>query len=113
MISSKKNVAVILLCTFILMALMVTYTTRVIYRTAFRSVEELGVDKTTAITAELENYLETARSVLWVAADTVDHMVANGATYEEIVDYILFAKEKGCSMQGPEDGTLERLNVLV
>ena len=31
----------------------------------------------------------------------------------EIVDYILFAKEKGCSMQGPEDGTLERLNVLV
>ena len=32
---------------------------------------------------------------------------------EEIVDYILFAKEKGCSMQGPEDGTLERLNVLL
>ena len=32
---------------------------------------------------------------------------------DEIVDYILFAKEKGCSMQGPEDGTLERLNVLV
>lgn len=30
----------------------------------------------------------------------------------EIVDYILFAKEKGCSMQGPEDGSLERLNVL-
>ncbi|MBQ8078784.1 MAG: aminotransferase class V-fold PLP-dependent enzyme, partial [Oscillospiraceae bacterium] len=32
---------------------------------------------------------------------------------EEIVDYILYAKEKGCSMQGPEDGTLEKLNVLV
>jgi len=30
----------------------------------------------------------------------------------EIIDYTLFAKEKGCSMQGPEDGTLERLNVL-
>ncbi|MBQ8928486.1 MAG: aminotransferase class I/II-fold pyridoxal phosphate-dependent enzyme [Oscillospiraceae bacterium] len=30
----------------------------------------------------------------------------------EIVDYILYAKEKGCSMQGPEDGTLEYLNVL-
>ena len=88
MISSKKNVAGILLCTFILMALMVTYTTRVIYRTAFRSVEELGVDKTTAITAELENYMDTAKSVLWVAADTVDHMVANGATDEEIVEYI-------------------------
>ena len=32
---------------------------------------------------------------------------------EEIVSYVLYAKEKGCSMQGPEDGTLERLNVLV
>ena len=31
---------------------------------------------------------------------------------KEIIDYILFAKEKGCSMQGPEDGSLERLNVL-
>ena len=30
----------------------------------------------------------------------------------ELVDYILFSKEKGCSMQGPEDGTLEYLNVL-
>ena len=31
---------------------------------------------------------------------------------KEIIDYTLFAKEKGCSMQGPEDGSLERLNVL-
>lgn len=32
---------------------------------------------------------------------------------QEIIDYIIFAKEKGCSMQGPEDGSLERLNVLI
>ena len=31
---------------------------------------------------------------------------------KEIIEYTLFAKEKGCSMQGPEDGSLERLNVL-
>ena len=31
---------------------------------------------------------------------------------EEIVDNILFSIEKGCSMQGFEDPTLERLNVL-
>ena len=31
---------------------------------------------------------------------------------EEIIDYTLYAKEKGCSMQGPEDGSLEKLNVL-
>lgn len=31
---------------------------------------------------------------------------------EEIIDYIEYAKEKGCSMTGPEDLQIERLNVL-
>ena len=88
MISSKKNLAIILICTFVLMALMVIFTSRVIFRTAFTSVEELGKDKATAVTADLENYLETAESVLWLAADTVDHMVEEGATNDEIVEYI-------------------------
>jgi arginine/lysine/ornithine decarboxylase len=30
----------------------------------------------------------------------------------EIIEYILYAKEKGCSMQGTEDFAVERLNVL-
>lgn len=30
----------------------------------------------------------------------------------ELIDYILYAKEKGCSMQGTEDPEVERLNVL-
>lgn len=30
----------------------------------------------------------------------------------ELIDYILYAKEKGCSMQGTEDPDVERLNVL-
>lgn len=30
----------------------------------------------------------------------------------EIIEYILYAKEKGCSMTGPEDAEIARLNVL-
>lgn len=30
----------------------------------------------------------------------------------EIIDYIQYAKDKGCSMTGPEDARIERLNVL-
>jgi len=30
----------------------------------------------------------------------------------EIVDYIMYAKEKGCSLTGPEDMRVERINVL-
>ncbi len=32
---------------------------------------------------------------------------------EEIIDYIKYAKEKGCSMTGTEDINIERLNVIV
>ncbi len=31
---------------------------------------------------------------------------------DRIIDYILYAKEKGCSLTGPEDEGIERLNVL-
>ena len=30
----------------------------------------------------------------------------------EILDYIVYAKEKGCSLTGPEDMDIERINVL-
>ena len=85
---SGKTLLLTLGATFVLMALLVAYTTRLMYTSSYSYVNELGNDKAAAITADIENYLETARSVLWVAADTVDHMVANGATNEEIVEYI-------------------------
>ena len=31
---------------------------------------------------------------------------------QEIIDYILYAKKKGCSLTGPEDEKVERLNVI-
>ncbi len=31
---------------------------------------------------------------------------------DKIIDYIVYAKEKGCSMTGPEDEHIERLNVM-
>ena len=83
-----KTLILTLSVTCVLMILLVIFTTRTIYRTAFSYVNELGDDKTMAITADLENYLENAKSVLWVAADSVDHMVSKGATTDDIVEYI-------------------------
>ena len=36
----------------------------------------------------------------------------HAVTTQEIIDYIVYAKEKGCSMQGTEDPEVEYLNVL-
>ena len=85
---SQRTLALTLIATFVLMSLLVAYTTRLMYNTSSSYILELGNDKTAAITADLENYLDTAKSVLWVTADTVDHMVTNGATNDEIVEYI-------------------------
>ena len=86
--NNRKTLLLTLGATFVLMAMLVAYTSRLMYTSSHSYIDELGNDKAAAISADLENYLETARSVLWVAADTVDHMVANGATYDEIVEYI-------------------------
>ena len=86
--NNRKTLLLTLSATFVLMALLVAYSTRLMYESSHSYIDELGNDKTSAITADLENYLENASSVLWVAADTVDHMVANGATNDEIVEYI-------------------------
>ena len=85
---SRRTLALTLIATFVLMSLLVAYTTGLMYKTSSSYILELGNDKTAAITADLENYLDTAKSVLWVTADTVDHMVAKGATNDEIVEYI-------------------------
>ncbi len=97
MIRNWRNLVVILTVTFVLMALMVVFTSRVIYKTSEEYVIELGNDKTAAITAELENYLETAKSAIYVVSDSVDHMVQNGATNEEIVEYITRESENTTS----------------
>jgi lysine decarboxylase len=32
---------------------------------------------------------------------------------QEIIDYILYAKDKGCVLTGPKDMTLENINVVI
>ena len=85
---NRRTLILTLLVTFFLMLLLTMYTVSNIYKTSYNNVYEVGDDKTTAITADLEKYLENAKSVLWVSADTVDHMIDQGAEYDEIVAYI-------------------------
>lgn len=92
-----KNLVIILTITFVLMALMVVFTSRVIYKLSNSYITELGNDKTAAITADLENYLEKAKSAIYVVADSVDHMVKKGATNDEIVEYITRESENTTS----------------
>ena len=72
-----------------LMVCMVVYTSRMIQNVSVANIREVGEDRISAAAAELENYLETAKSTLWVTADTVDHMVRRGASASDVHSYIV------------------------
>ena len=78
-----------MLLILLLMVGMVLYTTRVINNVSAVNIREVGEDRISSAAAELENYLGTAKSMLWVTADTVDHMIRSGASVQDVLDYII------------------------
>ena len=91
---SRVSLLIPVIIIFLLMVGMVTYTSRAIQRVSVANIQEVGEDKIAGVAAELENYLEMTKSVLWVTADTVDHMSKSGASSDEILDYITEETEK-------------------
>ncbi len=77
-----------LLLILIFMVIMVSYTSSALYRSSVSTLKEVGADKVTGIASRLENYLYTAKSVLWVTADSVEHLTRNSATPEQILEYL-------------------------
>jgi len=91
---SRLNLAIPLVITFILMVLLIIYTSRLFYRISVSNIYEVGEDKISGISASLGNYLDTTKSVLWVTADTVDFMVSEGETNDTIHDYLVEETQK-------------------
>ena len=88
-VAGRVGLLLPILVIFLLMAVMVLYTSNVINDVAATNIREVGEDRISASAAQLENYLETTRSALWVTADTVDHMVRNGESTDEIHRYLV------------------------
>ena len=78
-----------ILLILLLMVGMILYTTRIINNVSAANIREVGEDRISSASAELENYLGTAKSTLWVTADTVDHMIRSGASVQDVLDYIM------------------------
>ena len=85
----KMNIAMTLLVIFSLMILVIVYTTRLFLRVSVSNINEVGEDKVSGLAVMLENYLDTAKSVLWVTADTVDSMTENGDDSGRILRYLI------------------------
>ncbi|MBQ3841438.1 MAG: response regulator [Ruminiclostridium sp.] len=86
---NKLGLTLPLATTFILMVLVIAYTSNLFYRISVTSIYESGEDKLDGVSAGLGNYLDTARSVLWITGDTVDFMMANNEPMDKILAYIV------------------------
>lgn len=86
-IITKQFLATIIII-FLLLLFMVIYIFSSFYRSSVSNIDELGVSYTENEAAMIENYLNTGMDVMWVTADTVNYMLANGTPTEEIQQYL-------------------------
>ena len=70
--------------TFVFMVVAVIYTSSLLFREASSSLLGKCEDEVASISATLSNYLNTAKSVLWVTADSIDQMRVNGIGNDKI-----------------------------
>ena len=87
-IRRRWNLILPLLITFILMTMVVIYTSLQFYRISVEKSYEDASVKSSATAEQLQNYMDTAKSVLWVTADTVEYMLANGESDRNILRYL-------------------------
>ena len=86
--TGRSKLLIPMLLIFLLMVFMVLYTSHVLNDVSIANLHEVGEDRISSSAVELENYLESAKSSLWVTADTVDHMVRNGISTQAILRYL-------------------------
>lgn len=73
---------------FLLMVGIVTFTFVTFYRTSIEYIESLGESNLDLETAKIENYLQKGLDIMWVTADSVNFMIEQGESNEEILDYL-------------------------
>lgn len=86
---SQLNFIVTIAITLALMVFAVVYNNIILYRASVVSVYEEGAGAIETTSTELENYLTVAATTLRVAADSVDLMVQNGSSTQDVKKFIV------------------------
>jgi HD-GYP domain-containing protein (c-di-GMP phosphodiesterase class II) len=80
--------------TFSLILFVVIYNTVLLYNASVTELNEDAKDVVSSTATELENYITTAKTTLRVVADTLDMMKKEGATTDEIDEYLTFQTQR-------------------
>jgi len=85
---SRINFIYTLIVTLILMAGLVIYNNVVLYNSSVVGVYESGDNVLDAMAIDIENYLTKAETTLSVAAGSVDSMIKNGSSIQDVSRYL-------------------------
>ncbi|MBR4719310.1 MAG: response regulator, partial [Lachnospiraceae bacterium] len=85
----RHSMIVPLILVFVFMAVMVIYTSRLMYNVAVSNSNTVIEDRMLNISSMIENHLNTAENVLHVTADSVYHMLISGSTPARIHEFLV------------------------
>ncbi|MDD6036533.1 MAG: response regulator [Lachnospiraceae bacterium] len=83
-----KQFLTTIIMVFFLLVFMVIYIFSSFYHSSVTKINELGVSNMKSEAAMIENYLIKGMDVLWVTADTVNYMMEQDASSDEILQYL-------------------------
>ncbi|MCR5686416.1 MAG: response regulator [Lachnospiraceae bacterium] len=85
----KTGMIIPMIFLFIFMTVMVIYTTRLMYNVAVSNSNAVMEDRILTVSAMINNHLNTAKNVLHVAGDSVNHMLISGTTSARIHEFLV------------------------
>ncbi len=85
----KHSMFIPLVLVFVFMAVMVVYTSRLMYNVAVSNSAAVIEDRMLNVSSMIENHLNTAENILHVTADSVHHMLISGSTPVRIHEFLV------------------------
>ncbi|MCR4909313.1 MAG: response regulator [Lachnospiraceae bacterium] len=85
----KHSMIIPLILVFVFVAVLVVYTSRLMYSVAVSNSNAVIEDRMLNISSMIENHLNTAENVLHVTADSVHHMLVSGSTPARIHEFLV------------------------
>ncbi|MBR5377073.1 MAG: response regulator, partial [Lachnospiraceae bacterium] len=85
----KHSMLIPIMLVFVFMAVMVGYTSRLLFRVAVSNSNAVIEDRMLVISSMVESHLNTAENVLHVTADSVQHMLISGSTPARIHEFLV------------------------
>ncbi len=98
----KSSVGIPLILALVFMAVMVVYTSKLVYNVAVLNANALIEDRMKSVSSLVENHLNTAENVLQITADSVHHMLVSGSTPARIHEFLV-EETKNVTEQFGED----------